>query len=141
MSGFAIATISTAGLIFLSLGAMHLYLTFFSRKLAPFDAALEEGMKQTHPRLTRATTVWKAWVGFNASHSTGAIFFGFFLLYAGISESDIIRSLLVQFVVSVNSIFYLWLGRKYWFRVPFHGILLATLLVLSGFAHLNLAAL
>ena len=30
-------------------------------------------MKQTSPVLTKDTTVWDAWVGFNASHSIGAM--------------------------------------------------------------------
>ena len=33
-------------------------------------------MKFSFPNLTRKTTMWKAWIGFNASHSAGGIFIG-----------------------------------------------------------------
>lgn len=67
--------IVAGALIFGLLGTVHLAYTFFTGLFSPRDAATEASMKLTHPRLTRRTTLWKAWVGFNASHSLGAILF------------------------------------------------------------------
>jgi hypothetical protein len=62
--------------IFLLLGTAHLRITFLGRKLHPENSAVIEEMKNTNPRITKDTTMWKTWIGFNASHSAGAIFFG-----------------------------------------------------------------
>jgi len=35
-------------------------------------------MKNSSLRLTGETTAWKAWTGFNASHSAGGMFIGLF---------------------------------------------------------------
>ena len=62
--------------ILLALGSLHLLFTFRSTKLTPRDPALLQSMTQVSPIISRDTTMWKAWVGFNASHSFGAILFG-----------------------------------------------------------------
>ena len=59
-----------------ALGIAHLVYTFRGPKLAPRDPALTEAMKADSPGISDETTMWKAWVGFNASHSMGAILFG-----------------------------------------------------------------
>ena len=62
--------------IFLILGTLHLYYTFFTHKFNARNKSVTDGMKNTSPVLTKETTMWNAWIGFNASHSAGAIFFG-----------------------------------------------------------------
>jgi hypothetical protein len=32
----------------------------------------------------------------------------------------------LSFLTILTSVFYLWLAKKYWFRIPFIGILIAT---------------
>jgi hypothetical protein len=116
-----------SGAIYFGLGTLHLGYTFFTPKFKPYDASVEEGMKRTNPLLTRQTTMWKAWMGFNASHSTGAMFFGFMLLYFALSKQRTFEdSSILQAVAMLNSIFYLGLAKSYWFRIPFTGIALAT---------------
>lgn len=61
--------------IFGVLGTIHLIYTFFTNKFEAYDSAVTEAMKATSPILTRETTVWNAWIGFNASHSLGAMLF------------------------------------------------------------------
>lgn len=125
--------LGVSGAIYFGLGTFHLRYTFFTPKFRPFDASVEEGMKRTNPLLTRQTTMWKAWMGFNGSHSTGAMFFGFMLLYFAISkEPTFEESVLLQGVAVLNSMFYVGLAKVYWFRIPLTGSLLATsCLVLS----------
>ena len=66
---------ASAGIIVV-LGLLHLVYTFYGPKFLPRDRDLKTRMQEVSPVITRETTVWKAWVGFNASHSYGAILFG-----------------------------------------------------------------
>src|SRR6185295_2900712 len=118
----------TGSFIILFLGALHLYYTFFSNRFQPRNPEVEIGMRSTTPRLTNSTTMWNAWVGFNASHSLGAIYFGIinFILILGFFE--VYRSsILLQLFNIITLSFYLFLGKKYWFRIPYRGILTATI--------------
>lgn len=129
--------ITAAGLIYLGLGTLHLYFTFVGHRFDPHDAELAERMKHATLRLTRQTTLWKAWIGFNASHSTGAIFFGSVLALIAWTPLGTGAAGLVFWGVSlVHSGFYVWLARTYWFRVPLAGTALATLLLMvAGLLH------
>lgn len=62
--------------IFGILGVIHLMYTFFTNKFEAHDSSVTEAMKKTSPALTKETTVWDAWIGFNASHSLGAMLVG-----------------------------------------------------------------
>lgn len=125
--------LASAGLIYMILGSAHLFFTFFSNRFQSRDPAVAEAMKRTSPILTGRTTMWKAWVGFNASHSTGAIFFGFILTFAALANLRLYaNSEIIQGVTLANSLFYLWLGIRYWFRIPLTGIVLSTLLQLTA---------
>jgi hypothetical protein len=113
--------------IYLVLGALHLFYTFFTTKFDPRNKDVIEEMKNTSPRLTNETTLWKTWIGFNASHSTGAIFFGSINAILAIEYFPVIEnSFLISLLTICTSGFYLWLGKKYWFSIPFTGILIAT---------------
>jgi len=57
--------------IFGILGTMHLLYTFFTNKFTARNQHVVEAMQSTSPVLTKETTMWKAWIGFNASHSLG----------------------------------------------------------------------
>ena len=63
-------------LIILLLGSIHLFYTFFSNKFSSKNEGLIAEMKISYPILTKETTMWRGWIGFNASHSSGAIFIG-----------------------------------------------------------------
>jgi hypothetical protein len=110
-----------------SLGLIHLIYTFHGERLDPRDPAAIEAMKATHPRLTRATTVWKAWIGFNASHSLGAILFaGVYLTLAAEHPGLLAQSKALILLALAAGLAYLALAVKYWFRIPLTGIALAT---------------
>jgi hypothetical protein len=113
---------ASAGIILL-LGILHLIYTFHGPKLLPRDPALQVAMKATHPVITRQTTMWRAWMGFNASHSMGAILFGliygFMALYHAEFLFHSVYLLAVGFVMLVGLFV---LGKIYWFRVPLIGI-------------------
>ena len=118
----------TGSAIFLLLGTAHLRLTFFGPKLFPKHHAVIGEMQNTHPRLTQETTMWKAWVGFNASHSAGAIFFGAMNMTLASQYFWIIQeSVFIVFLNAVFVLFFLYLAKAYWFKVPLIGIVMATI--------------
>jgi hypothetical protein len=69
MNAIAPLLVAASAAILLLLGLVHLLFTFHGPKLLPRDAALQKRMQEVSPVITRQTTMWKAWVGFNASHS------------------------------------------------------------------------
>jgi hypothetical protein len=118
----------TSACIILLLGTVHLTYTFVGPKLRPRDATLEAAMREGHPRITNETTVWRAWIGFNASHSMGAILFGLIYAFLALAHPQLLFEsaylLAVGFALLLG---YLALGKLYWFRVPFAGISIALL--------------
>lgn len=129
MSAFASLLLATSALVILALGVAHLVFTFRGNKFHPRDAALEARLKEVSPIITRETTMWKAWVGFNASHSYGAILFGLVYGYLALIHGPFLFA--SPFLLGVGLLLlggYVFLGKRYWFSIPFRGIVLATAL-------------
>ena len=90
-------------------------------------------MRQALPQITSQTTMWKAWIGFNASHSLGVILFGAIYGYLSLFgwtlliHSAFLIGLGIAFFVS-----YLLLAKLYWFRSPLIGVALAGSLYILG---------
>ena len=127
--------ISLSAAIVLFLGTLHLVYTFASRKFSPRDSALEDRLKLVSPVISRQTTMWKAWIGFNASHSLGAMLFGALYGYFAIWRFQMLAQ--DGFLVLVGAAFLLSLlvlAKRYWFNIPFAGIASALVLYLAGFA-------
>ena len=123
---------ASAAIIFV-LGAMHLWYTFCSNKLQPRDPDLRARLEQAPLVLTRKTTMWKAWVGFNASHSYGALLFGAIYGYLALVHSSFLFD--SWYLLSTGLLVllaYAFLGKRYWFSVPFRGILFATALYVGA---------
>ncbi|MDO8789253.1 MAG: hypothetical protein Q7J42_14375 [Sulfuritalea sp.] len=121
--------------VILLLGLAHLLFTFRGSKLHPRDAALAASMKQVSPVLTRQTTMWKAWVGFNASHSNGAIFFGLVYGYLALAQPVLLFSSFFLLLVGLALLLgYVLLARAYWFSIPLRGITASTVLYLAALA-------
>jgi len=113
--------------IFLLLGTAHLRITFLGTKLHPKNDATTEEMKNAQLRLTKETTIWKSWIGFNASHSSGAIFFGALNMTLASQYFWIIQeSVFIVFITMLFVLFFLFLAKMYWFKIPFIGILIST---------------
>ena len=121
------ALIVAGAAIFGVLGALHLVYTFVGRGFEARDAATVAAMQSTSPRLTRRTTMWKAWVGFNASHSLGALLFAALIGGLAIDQMALLRtSPMFVWVAVAGATAYLALAVRYWFRTPLVGIALAT---------------
>lgn len=118
------------GAIFVVLGFIHALYTLLDtlspRRIVPADLALIEAMKANPVRLARGgTDMWNAWVGFNLSHSIGAMLFGGVCIYLGVmTEAYIVPANLVLLPVLVGGL-YLALAARYWFRVPLAACALA----------------
>ena len=106
--------------IVLALGVIDLAYTFYGRQLTPRDSAVQNAMEQVSPVLTRQTTMWKAWVGFNASHSMGAILFGLLYGYLALLYDEMLfNSWFLRIVGLAMLIGLLILAKRYWFNAPF----------------------
>jgi hypothetical protein len=119
--------------IVLALGVLHLIYTFRGPKLRPRDPELEARMREVSPGITRQTTMWKAWVGFNASHSCGAILFGAIYGYLALAHAEFLFE--SKYLCAVGALMLaslLALGRLYWFSVPYRSILVATVCYVGG---------
>ena len=121
-----ISLMTLSALVVLTLGTLHLVYTFRGSKLAPRDPALQARMTEVHPVITRQTTMWRAWVGFNASHSMGAMLFGLVYGFLGNAYPEILFQSPFLLAVGLAMLGGLAvLGKVYWFRIPFTGIAIA----------------
>lgn len=128
----------SAAIIF-ALGSIHFVYTFWGPKLTPRDPALQARMREVSPVISRETTMWKTWIGFNASHALGALLFGLIYGYLALVHPELLfKSGFLLGVGFCTLGVYVFLGKAYFFRVPFAGILAAfvayLLSLVAGFA-------
>jgi hypothetical protein len=77
------------GALFGILGLVHAFYTFTDsirpRRLVPDKPVVMQDMASTGVCLAKGdTTMWRAWVGFNLSHSLGALIFNFCCVSIGV---------------------------------------------------------
>lgn len=109
--------------IFLLLGTLHGLLTFRDlrqpRAFTPADSVLRAAMQQSAIALHPKINLWRAWMGFNLSHSLGIVMFGAAFLYLGILDPSLFsRSLLLQACAIAISASYLLMSLRFWFSRP-----------------------
>src|ERR1700751_5972414 len=76
--------------ILLTLGVFHLVYTFWGPMLTTRDPALQISMSHTSPVITKETTMWRCWIGFNATHSMGLILFGFVFGFLAMAHGQLL---------------------------------------------------
>jgi len=116
-----ILMVASAAILF-ALGALHLIYTFFGPKLTPRDPALQSSMREISPVITKETTMWRCWIGFNATHSMAAMLFGLIYGFLAISHSNLLFAssyLLVVGLLMVGG--FVALSKAYFFSIPFIG--------------------
>ena len=123
------------GGILVLMGSLHALYTFLDirrpRRLVPQDPAVALAMAASAVRMSRGgTTMWRAWVGFNFSHSVGAILFGVLCICAGVVLGAVVIPAWILFVFVVISFIYLGISVLYWFRAPTAGIAVASVCLL-----------
>lgn len=125
--------VAAAALIVGVLGTLHLVYTFSGSRLHPRDESLIARMQEVSPRLTRETTIWRAGLGFHASHSLGAMLFAaVFASLALAPNAPLFGMPLVALIGAAYLLAMLVLARRFWFRIPFRGLAVATVLYLGG---------
>ena len=128
--------IAASAAIIAFFGGMHLAYTFFTDQLTPIEGQVETAMKHVVPRISSSTTMWKAWVGFNVSHSMGLILFGLIYGYLAVYQWEVLRrSYFLSGLGLLVLVGYVVLARVFWFSDPLIGVSAATLLYVAGFIY------
>jgi len=133
MFTFPQVLVASSSFILLFLGSVHLLYTFRGTKLHPRDHAVQSAMAGDSPVLTHQTTMWRAWIGFNASHSYGAMLFGLVYGYLALFQPAVLFG--SAFLITVALAFLaglLVLAKAYWFSIPYRGVLLSISLFVAA---------
>jgi hypothetical protein len=105
--------------IILTLGIIHLVYTFWGTKLTPRDPALQISMSQISPVITKETTMWRCWVGFNASHGMGLVLFGLVFGFLALDHSRLLFQSPFLLVIGLAMLVgFVVLCKVYFFSVP-----------------------
>jgi hypothetical protein len=109
--------------IFAALGIAHGWLTLrdlkHPRAFTPTDKTVRVAMENSRLALNPGANLWKAWMGFNLSHSLGVVVFGAGLLaisiwhYDAFAHSRILQSATVLIAAS-----YFLMAINFWFWAP-----------------------
>ena len=117
------------------LGAIHLIYTMGSNKLDAYDEQVTLAMKHTTPVITKQTSLWHAWLGFNYSHSFGLLWVPAVYLPLAFNELLFLhQNLWLSLLPAIMALVYAVLSKKYWFSIPFAGSALALLCFAAAFA-------
>jgi hypothetical protein len=112
----------SASIVF-TLGVVHFVYTFWGPSLTPREPALQISMSQISPVLTKETTMWRCWVGFNASHSMGLILFGLVFGFLALAHSQLLFQSPFLLVVGMTMLGgFVVLSKIYFFSAPLTGL-------------------
>jgi hypothetical protein len=117
------------GAVFGVLGGLHAIYTLLDlrnpRRLVPADPSVAQAMAHSTLRLSRGgTDMWRAWVGFNFSHSLGLLLFAALAIWAG-ARIKTVPTAIMPGLILVGGV-YLVLALLYWFRAPVIGVAIGT---------------
>lgn len=133
MPGLPSLLVAASAAIAAVFGGLHLFHTFRGPMLLPRDEELVESMKRTTPSITRETTMWRAWIGFNATHSMSLLLFGLFYGYLALAAPGLLlTSWFLRLLGLATLVAFVVLARRYFFSVPFKGVVVATALYVAG---------
>jgi hypothetical protein len=121
--------------IALTLGVVHLVYTFWGTKLTPRDPALRVSMTQIAPVITKDTTMWRCWMGFNATHSMALILFGLVFGFLAVLHGELLfqsRFLLIVGLAMLGG--FVAVSKFYFFSAPLLGMSLALASYLASIA-------
>jgi hypothetical protein len=117
------------GGVFGLLGALHAIYTLLDlrnpRRLVPADPSVAQAMANSALKLSAGRTdMWRAWIGFNFSHSLGVLLVAGLALWAGSRFNTLPVGVIP--VLTLMGCLYLVLALLYWFRIPAIGVALGT---------------
>lgn len=112
---------------FIILGFAHGVYTWIERtrpfRLTPRKPEVRTAMQDSTMNIHPSTNMWRAWLGFNFSHSVGAVAFGLIYLTLAVTDFAVIAGnpILLGLPVVFSGTFLL-LAWRYWFIIPLVGI-------------------
>jgi hypothetical protein len=117
------------GSVFGVLGGLHAIYTLLDlrnpQRLVPVDPSVRHAMANSALRLSRGgTDMWRAWIGFNFSHSLGVLLLAALALWAGFRINRLPVAIMPALTLIGGA--YLLLALLYWFRIPAIGVALGT---------------
>jgi hypothetical protein len=117
------------GAVFGVLGGLHALYTLLDlrnpRRLVPDDPAVAHAMANSALRMSRGgTDMWRAWIGFNFSHSVGVLLYGALAVWAG-SRINSLPAGIMPALTLIGCV-YLVVALVYWYRIPAIGIAIGT---------------
>lgn len=117
------------GAIFGLLGGLHAIYTVLDlrnpRWLVPVDPSVARAMANSSLKLSGGRTdMWRAWVGFNFSHSLGLLIVAALAFWAGSRTSTLPVGIVPS--LTVIGCVYLVLALLYWFRAPAIDVAIGT---------------
>lgn len=99
------------------IGIMHLIGTLFTELLHPKNKKLMEEMKYTPIVVDDKVSIWKAWIGFNATFSICLFLMGFINFYLAYSYFEILKGFSILSISSLSCLVLLiLLSHKYSIR-------------------------
>ena len=118
------------GAAFSVLGGLHAIYTFLDirnpRRLVPVDPSVAQAMANSALRLSRGgTDMWRAWIGFNFSHSLGVFLVGVIGIWAGCRIKTLPVHIIAPALALIGCIYEV-LALLYWFSIPALGVAVAT---------------
>jgi len=119
------------------LGLVHLVFTLRDQKepqyIVPRNADLIESMKAERLKLTKETDMWRAWLGFNVSHSIAVLGTGGAFLYISYQHFDILSGdPFLLWPGPVLAWVFTYLSKRFWFSRPFLGSLVSAVCFTAG---------
>jgi hypothetical protein len=117
------------GSVFGVLGGLHAICTMLDlgspRRLVPVDPSVMHAMANSAVRLSRGgTDMWRAWIGFNFSHSLGLLLLATVAIWAGFRINRL--PVAIMPMLTLIGCAYLLLALLYWFRIPAIGVAIGT---------------
>ncbi len=131
--------IITGSLILGMLGLAHFIYVLATNKFHAYDGVVTTAMQQTSPVITKHTTMWQAWQGFNYSHSFGVLWVPLLYVPLALNHMTVLQqSLWLTLLPIMMAVVYTVLAKRYWFNVPFIGSVMAMLCFSIAFYMLHL---
>jgi hypothetical protein len=111
-------------------GALHAVYTLLDlrspRRLVPADPSVAQAMANSVLRLSGGRTdMWRAWIGFNFSHSLGVLLLGALGIWTGCRIKMFPVGTIAPALTLIGCV-YLVLALLYWFRAPAIGVAIGT---------------
>ena len=117
------------GGVFIALGGVHAIYTLLDlrnpQRLVPSDPSVQQAMAGSALRLSQGRTdMWRAWIGFNFSHSLGVLLVGALGVWAGFRTNSVSGAIMAA--LTLIGCAYLVLALRYWFWAPALGVAVGT---------------